>query len=373
MTVTVLLTSNHDDYFKDVVKVLSLPEGFRYRFRYELKYLSEDIREPDILEELDGKGLILFLPVGADRSATNLIPLVFLDELSVEVPQGSLAYVNFTIGKMVVDSALPPGDAFDQFVRAVGGGGYLEGSFMGCLDPDDDPDEVFGLQESTFPIKTWRSKVDTLRDYDRLDNSVFIKLNRLSAEGKDVLGEGVRRPSLKGGTTYTLEFLHDRPELPSPDDTSPDDIKIGEQPTVRLLLPSDIISPILTEQPILGRYDLNRLHISCKKSLQDKETYLIFDGERGWTRYFPRLEMPISVTRRWTRQNKMLVVLGIGLVLIGAIDILVRGWAASGGNIQQILKRPVAFLLKGWDGSLLSPLLGLLGLVLALFVSLVRE
>ncbi|MBI4220282.1 MAG: hypothetical protein HY682_09085 [Chloroflexi bacterium] len=273
---------------------------------------------------------------------------------------GTFAHFEFTVGPYA--SLMRSGeDAIAQFtdfcMRGLAKGTWVFESA-----------ELFDVTRGSQEVDPWASLVGRLKRIERLNSAVFLKILGVFDEARHdyvPISRGVI--SMRSGRSYALEFLH------RIDDPVFERLQAsGEQFLTTLLFSTELASPISAEQPLRGKYDLNRQHFYCLRTLRNLEAVFILagglEGRQNAQAYLSSVTLPMRVTRAWTRESALLLIAGIGLALGGVADLVFRAVARAAQSGASVSWDNVLTTVgQTWlDAGPLPPILFLLGIMLTI-------
>lgn len=358
MAYVYLFTSNYGEYHKDVLDILALPNGLKHRFRYDLKHVSPTLRGSRDLSKLVGlQGVVALKNLDEQTAGYKTLPLREVKITNVSLFEDTFVHFEFVLLNFphITDEVLAQ---FSDFVQKK----IIKDAFV------QKSEEQFSFQYGTSQMENWRSFVTRLEKLEKFESSIFIKLYAIfDEERKTKASISTNAYQLKGGRSYRLEFLHLYPEA-----LFSTVQQQAREVFSKLFFSREVISPILDEQSIEGRYDLNRHYFYCFRNLRSISSVLVLGGSSDRNVYFPSINIPVVIKRSWTRESVLLLVLGAGMFLGGILEIVLKGIAkAQQLGISVSFSNAPAILANGWrESGVLAPILMILGLILTLIRNL---
>lgn len=348
-----LFTSNYGEYYKDVLDILSLPNKFVYRFRYDLKHLSptfRDLEDFSIFKNM--KGIVILTNKDKKEVKHDYIPLREISITDISHFEESFIYFEFELENYpsINEEEL---SKFSDFINKR----ITKDTYIEKLE------DKYSFLNNYNQYENWNHIVDCIENIEKFDRCIFTKVyNLYNYKDKSSVNIQNHRYQLRGGNSYKIEFMHRYSNKMF------NDIKDEKKDFYsKLNYLSDIISPVVLQKSIRGRYDLNSHSFYCLRNMNNVDSLLAFSSNFNNDIYFPNIEIPIEIKKSWTRDNLLLLLMGIGLIIGGISDILIKGLntaktqSLSINNFYDFLE--VIYL--GWSQTgVLAPVLTILGLIL---------
>jgi len=319
-----LFTSTEYPYYDDMLDLLSYPSNTTYRFRYDLKYLAEDLRNQSALKSLEGETALLIhvhtepKPANAPAPIIEHFPIREAEILEVKF-MGSFVWFQFLLKDWV---------KYDSTERQ-----YHDK--MVAKMPDNMKTKLTHLVIKALPIEFCKVEEDISKPYDhndviiswsnlvtsllktgKHDKSIFTKF--LSIEEIEKLDTTkMLKPkkisdklygfSLERKKSYRIEILQRAKANPP------------KKFNLQVSTNEGQILPIKKTSIIQGKYDILSLIISAAPLVQSLRSFLMIEPEKdapeGYIIPKMHFNLEISVSRK--RKIALSFILGIGIFLTG--------------------------------------------------------
>ena len=272
-----IIVNSIPHYCYELNNILSLPNGFEYRFRYQ-KGVSSDwlptIDDPSSLE--DSRALVIL----RDWDTASFIPLRWINIQTVQVV-GDVVYFNFEL-KNLVD--LRPNEpsypyhykVFNQYVeQAIGNYENFPGTDLRNLVLFTEPsaDVYYSIEPSeNSDLESWGDVVTVLGDLKVYEDFDFYKLTGIKSDRVKVETEDGRYQLLKG-EDYTISMFR-RSFLNTTGDSS-----VGSSREVKLESGKGV-KEITPTQLVRGKYDMMEFKIQVRNDEEPGRSFFIIRTER---------------------------------------------------------------------------------------------
>lgn len=353
----IMVTNNTRPYMYDVPLLLSLPEGFSYRFRYTERWIKEK----------DLKSKIKALIVIRDFNTAKLFPIRHAVVTKVE-SFGFIRYIEFSVGKFVsysrdIDNRQQKIENFTRRVMET-----LKSNYNNT--PKKDMTPLVFLLDSLENFKDTESKYSETQEYEQWSNILqllsnmecyselsFLKIESLKSMSSDEyscekLKNEVVGYKVLGGKTYILNVLQSVPYNPITDE------EFNKPHKIELQTEEEVLPRMKSINHVVGKYDLLHFIFKTEVFTKDIYTYLeIIDHQNVEPPGMLPIHLPLVVeigklrrVLRWLRMIAFIPLL-FAFIFAGQLsawlkcdvnflrNILILGLVLSGGGFREILAR----------------------------------
>lgn len=262
-----LLSSTASPYIKDILDLLFLPSGVRYRFRYSKEWVQADFLTKDGSKVLlDKRAIIAHIHTKkeneGDYKILEFIPIreAKIDDVKV---LGEFLWVSFVLGDWIhyhEAQAAKLNEYHELFKKQVpiDSREYVNKIMFSVdrFDIDTIPDDPTGDDEEV--LRNWTQLTRQIAGLEPHQNSIFTKMlalkdfNTKKSVSPTILGEHVAGYQLGTGRVYSIDVAQ----------YSPGERQIASF-NLNLLVPT-VITPIKGEAEVKGRYDILDFDNCCE-------------------------------------------------------------------------------------------------------------
>lgn len=282
-----LITNAIEPYAWDIARLLALPVGQRYRFRYKKHY----VHVPDAEKIRNAKAIV----VVRDFDTGQLIPLLGVTIQHV-LPFGEVLYFEMTVGELCSDHELTEITRELNKVLVVKQLSNPAAADLGALVLDFDCDNGGSTADNTSIAERWDAAVERLGRMAWFKGFNFLRVIRVSRIGAaaDGAGAGVAR-ALRPDAGYVLEVLQkiSQSSFKQRGSQQPFQIRISGEEGVKVIAGS---------QSIVGEYDVVRFSFRTNDASKASIASLVLAPGSltgGPTPRAPDLVLQFDVTPTW--------------------------------------------------------------------------
>jgi len=318
MSFLYLSTSTNGEYYKDVVELLSLPNGLTYRFRYDAKYVSPTIS--NLKDYINKDGYIILKNFEENKT----IPVRKFRLKKISEFEQSFVHLDFELYNIPDISEKTINDFSDFHNKNLSKSFFVEAN------------DCYELKFTKPQSNNWKELIEVLQTNEKFNKSIFLKINSIVEvdKGEDKLTSVENNKFiLKGGNYFRIEFLH----LFSENLFSEMSKDIDKDVDVKMFYSDNVVSSILTENEVKGKYDLNRLYFYCFRKHQRIDSMLVLGGKESQKFYFPKIKIPIRISKSLTREYLIIISTGITLFLAGVAHLIMKYVFDIQDNIYPII------------------------------------
>jgi len=335
-----LISSYVEPYCRDIPTIMSLPRGAVFRFRYNIKYLSDNFKKilkNDLTSIKDSIERIVLIHAtkpnysGKGTAIARLYP-IRLGTLFDIKNLGNLVYFAFKIGDFCKTSVDSPyfeikKEEFEEFFKTN------DDKFTDSQKKELYLKNLVFMSEEinifqnlkTVPSepkeenKHWIELINELSKEPEFESQIFMKVlyfgeyeKYIANDYKESNFEAEKDKqyfALKRGL-HVLSFIQYNPKIPKTTSGNSASFPIK----LRLKTDTQIVSVIKDQDFIEGKYDVIEFYFRPILGSEEKVTFLTIDGESDF--HFPCFELPIIIPKRSLRKT-VGSFLGFLAILIG--------------------------------------------------------
>lgn len=319
-----LFTSTEYPYYSDMLDLLSYPSNTTYRFRYDLKYLAEDLRNQSALKSLEGKTALLIhvhtgpKPANAPAPIIEHFPIREAEILEVRF-MGSFVWFQFLLKDWVKYDSTER-HYHDKMVEKMPANMKTELTHLVIKAPAIEfgkvEEDITKPYDHNDVIISWSNLVTILINTGKHDKSIFTKfLSIEEIEELDTtkmlkpkkLSDKLYGFSLERKKSYRIEILQRAKANP------PKKFNLQVSTNKGQILPIKKISIIQ------GKYDILSLIISAAPLAQSLRSFLIIEPEKDAPEGYiiPKMHFNLEISVSSKRKIALSSMLGFGIFLTG--------------------------------------------------------
>lgn len=327
--VTYLLSSTATPYIRDILDILLLPPGFTYRFRYDLKWIADDLKSQELLDQAPNEGLIVHAHLSALQNngvITNcmeeLIPIRKVRIIEKKIV-GDFVLLQFRL-ESYAEFRQPwdgtKNDYNDSLQRVLPPprqiGKYFSSSFLfvgDSIDPSyvDDSMSLFKDGRSTNNWTNLVSHIASLKPHV-YSKPIFLKLLTIATVADDQIIIPTEISSdffgfeLEADTTYRIKIL----QRSFTNVATPFMLKFSAD--------SDIFKPIKDSTLIQGKYDILEFIIATTDIEKSKYTSFLINAENQSSSPINPFVCNCKIKANAFKRNVLFAVIAAGIAATGA-------------------------------------------------------
>ncbi len=310
-------------YREDILRCLAAPIGAKIQFRYDLKWVHQEIKDDP--HSASGEGLVCFV----DNDATGTLPMTPVRLVNILDVQrhGSTLSLTFAVG----DFAFAPANDFTRQLA----------SHAGKLSPSkDDAGSITGCYffrigtpvanlKRASDLAIWEQTVDLVSQYPKFGTEEFFwAIIGVTKKGDETSFDRFRRlpTELDSNSVYDVALYH----------YSPKDMR--SETRYCLSLRSGSALTAVTDESVVvdSRYDLKHFLVRTESPLWSSDIGWLVIGVPGkWT-----VDLNFKVRASWLKSLGLVAIGGVLLAASNVIPMLREAptpWPAVVGSVVAAL------------------------------------
>lgn len=311
-----LFTSTEPPYHNDALDLLALPSDLPYRFRYDLKYLPDNLQKEDQLKAVS-KALLIHVrttPISKKVPADIIehFPIREAKILDVKLV-GNFVWIEFILGDWINYKDSQKNVHHNSIVELMPKFQKKELKNTLLLAPDHKletlKEDLSEPYENSQVITSWSNLITQLMNLPEHENSIFLKF--LSIEQIDDITKSTKlKPEELGnkifgfkvsrGKTYRIEVLQRAKDNPNPKF----DLEVFSK--------NEEISALKKTAKVQGKYDILNFIISIERLEQKRRSFFIIRPEKDTAEKFTVSRTRFNVEIKVPQNTKNLLIIGLG-------------------------------------------------------------
>jgi len=319
-----LFTSTEYPYYADMLDLLSYPSNTTYRFRYDLKYLAEDLQDKKDLKSLEGTTALLIhvhtdpKPVNAPAPIIEHFPIREAKILEVKF-MGSFVWFQFLLKDWVKYDSTEK-QYHDKMVAKMPNNMKTKLTHLVIKAPAIEfckvEEDITKPYDHNDVIISWSNLVTSLLNTGKHDKSIFTKFLSIE-EIEELKTTKMLKPkklsdklygfSLERKKSYRIEILQRAKANPP------------KKFNLQVSTNEGQILPIKKTSIIQGKYDILSLIISAAPLVQSLRSFLIIEPEKDAPEGYiiPKMHFNLEISVSSKRKIALSSILGFGIFLTG--------------------------------------------------------